>query len=174
MKKLACLVLLVGCTDNEGLGFEGTQSLAITLKSPADPGSPDVRLPDSPTMLVNRERIELPLAGRPVEVNDSYPIGLVMRIDVRGEGPAKTLSVKLRRDHDAVVGLAKGAVARQEADGVHLFVPKTLGGVATAPVPSTATATATNGPTASAATTAAPIANPAIAKLIKKIQEDES
>ena len=65
----------------------------------------DVRLVADPVMKVNRERIELPLAGRPAEVNDEYPRGLVMRIDVRGDG-ARTLSVKLRRDHNAVVALS--------------------------------------------------------------------
>lgn len=89
----------------------------------------DVRLVADPVMKVNRERIELPLAGRPAEVNDEYPRGLVMRIDVRGDG-ARTLSVKLRRDHNAVVALARGAFARQEDDGVHLFVP-----IAAAPAP---------------------------------------
>jgi flagellar biogenesis protein FliO len=95
----------------------------------------DVKLPTTPLMRVNRERIELPLAGRPVEVNDVFDRGLVMRIDVRGEGAAKTLSVKLRRDHAAVMALAQGAMARQEADGVHLFVPKAAGTAAPVPVP---------------------------------------
>ena len=115
----------------------------------------DVKLPAAPVMRVNRERIELPLAGRPVEVNDSYPFGLVMRIDVRGEGPQKSLSVKLRRDHDAVAALAKGALARQDADGVHLFVPKTAAAALVAasvpvpvPVPVPASAAATMAPTA--------------------------
>ncbi|HVV83353.1 MAG TPA: hypothetical protein VHE35_09750, partial [Kofleriaceae bacterium] len=83
----------------------------------------DVRLVDAPTMKVNGSRLDLPLAGHPLEVNDEYDHGLVMRIDVRGETAAKTLSVKLRRDPGVAVALAKGAVARQEDDGVHLWVP---------------------------------------------------
>lgn len=85
----------------------------------------DVRLPAAPSMKVNRERIDLPLAGRPNEVNEVYGTGLVMRIDVRTEGTTRMMSVKLRRDHDAVVALAQGATATQGDDGVHLIVPKT-------------------------------------------------
>jgi flagellar biogenesis protein FliO len=100
----------------------------------------DVRLADAPVMKINGDRIELPLAGRPNEVNDVYPRGLVTRIDVRGEG-ARWMSVKLRRPPGAVAALARGAMARQEDDGVHLFVPK-----AVAPAAAGAAATAVTPP----------------------------
>lgn len=113
-----------------------------------------VQLPATPTMKVNRERIELPLAGRPNEVNDSYGAGLVWRIDVRGEGLPKTLSVKLRRDHAAVMALAQTATATQADDGVHLFIPKTPPAAATASPP-TAEKPAATGTTVTLADTTA-------------------
>ena len=85
-----------------------------------------VRLADAPVMTLNRERIELPLAGRPLESNMVYERGLVMRIDVRGdvrgEG-VRSLSVKLRRDAAGVAALARGTTATQADDGVHLWLP---------------------------------------------------
>lgn len=118
----------------------------------------DVQLPASPTMSVRFDRIELPLAGRPVEVNDSYPRGLVVRIDVRNDGKAKTLIVRLRRSYAVVAELAKGAVARQENDGVHLLVPiSPAAATMAAALPATAVgagAGAATGTTATVATTA--------------------
>lgn len=44
----------VGCTEHRGHGLEGTQSLEVTLVSPADPGAIDRRLLDSQhTVVVN-------------------------------------------------------------------------------------------------------------------------
>jgi hypothetical protein len=49
MKKLLAISLFaLGCNDTRP-AIEGTQSLAITLVSPADPGDFENRLPDSPT-----------------------------------------------------------------------------------------------------------------------------
>ncbi|HWU88768.1 MAG TPA: hypothetical protein VN253_15990 [Kofleriaceae bacterium] len=43
-----------GCTEHRGHGLEGTQSIEVTLVSPANPGSIDQRLPDTQrTIVVN-------------------------------------------------------------------------------------------------------------------------
>ena len=50
MRNLLVFTALIGCTDTTP-AITGTQSLAITLVSPADPGSPTNRLPDTERMI---------------------------------------------------------------------------------------------------------------------------
>lgn len=47
MRLVLIMVLAVACTETRGHGLEGTQSIEVTLVSPADPGAVDRWLPDT-------------------------------------------------------------------------------------------------------------------------------
>jgi hypothetical protein len=47
MRLVFITLLAVGCTEHRGHGLEGTQSIEVTMTSPADPGAIDRRLPDT-------------------------------------------------------------------------------------------------------------------------------
>ncbi len=52
MRLVLITLLAVGCTEHRGHGLDGTQSLAVTLVAPADPGAIDRRLPDTERTVV--------------------------------------------------------------------------------------------------------------------------
>lgn len=116
MRHAALLLLAVGCTDTRA-PITGTQSLAIELVSPADPGSVDSRLPDTQRTVV----INLRALDAEGELDASFSADLRVYAQFLG-----TLTPSLEDMPLATIVMTNGVAMNQTVDLPNAFAATTL------------------------------------------------
>lgn len=104
----ACAVgAAAGCTEHRGHGLEGTQSIEVTLVSPANPGTIDDRLPDT----MRRVVVDLRAKDADNELDPTFTKEVRVYAQFLG-----TLTPELARGQLAIITMTDGVALNQTID----------------------------------------------------------